>query len=464
MRHLLVLDDETDICNLISDILEDNGYKVTTVSNASAAIEAVKVNNFTAAIVDVWLEGSMLDGLGVLEYLQKHYPSLPVIMISGHGNIELAVTAIKLGAKDWIEKPFNEERLVLTVNRTVELTKLNQENNHLRKRAAVTLKMVGVSTSIISVKAQIEKLSPTNSRVMITGPSGSGKELAARLIHKKSNKANEPFVVYRAYRSQKTDFLEELVGDEHKSGLIDRVNNGVLYIDEVANLTPKAQLILLKLLQRQPIDGLDAAKLAGKDFRILSSTMWSGEKLLAKEFNENLYQRLKVTVLKMPSLSDHKEDIGLLGEYFTEQIAQLTGIRPRSLSEDAVQCLQLYNWPGNVRELKIIIELMALRADIEGAEELNSTHIPNLLNSEQGSKTGGVELDPDLIGMCLREAREQFEKKYLQMQIERANGSISRTAEKIGMERSALHRKLKTLGVIINRGHEAEEDADLVEA
>ncbi|MEO0348199.1 MAG: sigma 54-interacting transcriptional regulator, partial [Pseudomonadota bacterium] len=359
---------------------------------------------------------------------------------------------------------FKIERLLLTINQTIESFKLKQENVQLRKRNALTLKMVGNSAAIGALKSNIEKLAVCNSRVLISGASGSGKELTARLLHKKSSKNLDPFVVYRAYRSAKYNVIEDFFGNSSKSGVFRRVNNGITYIDEISNLTEAAQQLLLRILQQQPIEGVNTEKIFAQDFRVISSTHYTYDQLMEQGFNNNLYQRLKVTTLRTPSLSEHKEDLKQLCEYFIDQIAHLTGIKPRPVAEEVIQMLQLYSWPGNIRELRLITELMSINADIAGLNEISCKCVSSILNNNNNLSSPSIDLNHELVNLSLRDAREQFEKKYLKMQIERCNGSISRTASIIGMERSALHRKLKTLGVAINRHQLVDEEISEMES
>ncbi|UXM93878.1 sigma-54 dependent transcriptional regulator [Bartonella sp. HY329] len=449
---ILVIDDEMDIRELVAGILEDEGHETRMAGDADQALAAINERVPRLIFLDIWLQGSRLDGLSLLDEIKRQYPNLPIVMISGHGNIETAVSAIKRGAYDFIEKPFKADRLVLVAERALETSKLKREVTELRKKVTDTPELLGNSLVINQLRQTIEKIAPTNSRIMITGPSGSGKEMAARMIHALSTRANGPFVTLNAAtitpeRMEIELFGTEMDGGERKIGALEEAHGGILYLDEVADMPRETQNKILRVLTEQKFERVGGNKRVKVDVRIISSTAQNLEGLIAEGlFREDLFHRLAVVPLSVPSLSRHREDIPTLVDFFVKQIASQTGIRPRVISEDAMAVLQAHSWPGNVRQLRNNVErLLILTRDDNNEEPITAEHLP----AEIGDSLPRVPTDNDqhIMALPLREARELFEKQYLVAQINRFGGNISRTAEFVGMERSALHRKLKSLGV-----------------
>jgi len=449
---ILIIDDEADIRDLVAGILSDEGHETRTAAGADEALAALDERMPHLVFLDIWLQGSRLDGLALLEEIKKRHPALPVVMISGHGNIETAVSAIKRGAYDFIEKPFKADRLVLVAERALETLKLKREVVDLRKRSTDIPDFVGQSPMINQLKQTIEKIAPTNSRVMIVGPSGSGKEMTARMIHAMSARSRGPFVVLNAAtitpeRMEIELFGTEMDGGERKIGALEEAHGGTLYLDEVADMPRETQSKILRVLTEQKFERVGGTRKVKVDVRIISSTAQNLEGLMAEgRFREDLYHRLAVVPLSVPPLSRYREDIPLLVTRFVEQIARQSGIKPRRIGDDAMAVLQAHSWPGNVRQLRNAIEHMLILARDERAEEpIAAQKLP--LDVSDSLPRVPSNTDQHIMALPLREAREMFEKEYLIAQINRFGGNISRTAEFVGMERSALHRKLKSLGV-----------------
>lgn len=452
---ILVIDDESDITSLISDILSDEKYAVRTANNSDRALKALADRVPAAIILDIWLQGSELDGLGILEIVQKKYAHVPVIMISGHGNIETAVTAIRMGAYDYIEKPFSSERLLIIVRRALEAAKLRRENQELRKRGANESELIGVSAAINTVRQTVEKVAPTNSRVLITGAPGTGKELIARLLHSRSMRAHASFVVLNAASLTPSRIEVELFGTEdtnpnggaEKLGLLERAHGGTLFIDEVADMHMETQGRLLRALQEQSFERVRGNKRVSVDVRVIAATNKDlQEEIVAGRFREDLYYRLNVVPLRMPSLRERRDDVAALSAHFLKRAADAMGLATRALGEDALTVLQSYNWPGNVRQLRNVMEWLIIMAQVGSNGEITADALPPELIDANISMLR-PELSSDIMSMPLREARETFEKQYLAAQINRFGGNISKTSSFVGMERSALHRKLKMLGI-----------------
>ncbi len=449
---ILVVDDEADIRDLVSGILEDEGHRTRLARDSDEALKAIEDRRPHLVILDIWLQGSRLDGLEVLTVMKRAYPDLPVVIISGHGNIETAVTAIKRGAYDYIEKPFKSDRLVLVTLRALEASQLKREVKELKERSVVSAEMIGKSTAINQLKNNIDRLAPTNSRILIRGSSGTGKELAARVIHQKSHRADGPFVVLNAAAMAPDRVEEELFGTEdrtggpRKVGALEEAHTGTLYIDEVADMPMETQGKILRVLVEQKFIRMGGSQKVSVDTRIVSSTSRDIEREIEEgRFRQDLFHRLNVVPLRVPSLAERRDDIPELIHFFVGQIAQASGLSPRQIGEDAVAVLQAHDWPGNVRELRNNIERLMILA----GGEPNTVITAEMLPEEIGSNVplpvnGGAE---HLMSLPLREAREIFEREYLLAQINRFGGNISRTAEFVGMERSALHRKLRALGV-----------------
>jgi len=449
---ILVVDDEEDIRELVAGILSDEGHETRTAGNSDAALAAIAERVPRLVLLDIWLQGSTLDGLALLDKIKEIHPDLPVVMISGHGTIETAVSAIKRGAYDFIEKPFKADRLILICERALETSKLRREVLDLKKRSGESFDLVGNSAAINHLRQTIERVAPSNSRIMLIGPSGSGKELAARAIHALSSRANSPFVTLNAAsitpeRMEIELFGTESNGGERKVGALEEAHRGTLYLDEVADMPRETQGKILRVLVDQQFERVGGTKRVKVDVRIISSTARDLERMIAESrFREDLYHRLAVVPIPVPPLAERREDIPLLVDHFMRQITSQVGIRPRRLGEDAMAVLQAHDWPGNIRQLRNNIErLMILTRSDDGDAPITA----DLLPSEIGDVMPRVptQSDQHIMALPLREARELFEKEYLLAQINRFGGNISRTAEFIGMERSALHRKLKSLGV-----------------
>lgn len=470
---VLVIDDEVDIRDLISDILKDEGFSSRTAENSTQTFELIAKKVPAAVILDIWLQGSELDGLGILEIIKKQYPSVPVIIISGHGTIETALMAIKMGAYDYLEKPFTHDRILILVKRAFEASKLRRENIDLKSKVIHKTEFIGSSSIITRLKGEIEKLAPTSGRIMIHGSIGSGKELAARLIHKKSKRANGPFLVFSPSSNSVYKIQQELFGNEKKEGLgnifdkrisiLEASHNGTLYIDEVTDLPIPIQNKLLAFLKNQVLVKRNN-KVVQLDIRfITSSTKDLQIEINQGRFMQDLYFRFNVLSLYITNLAERKEDIPLLIRYFVTQLSKFSGLKEREFSNEAVTTLQAYNWPGNVRQLRNVIEwTLIMNPPLSGTlEKIRSDMLPqdvlnNGINISKPDKNNSY-----MMSMPLREAREVFERQYLLAQMNRFNNNISKTSTFVGMERSALHRKLKMLSInAVNKL--IEQDKDLI--
>ena len=452
---ILVIDDESDITTLISDILTDEKYNVRVANNSDRALKSLAERVPAAIILDIWLQGSELDGLGILEIVQKKYSHVPVIMISGHGNIETAVSAIRMGAYDYLEKPFSAERLTIIVRRALEAAKLRNENTELKKRGANESELIGNSAAVNTVRQTVEKVAPTNSRVLITGAPGTGKELIARLIHSRSMRGHASFVVLNAASLTPSRIEAELFGTEdtnpnggaEKLGLLERAHGGTLFIDEVADMHMETQGRLLRALQEQSFERVRGTKRVSVDVRVIAATNKDlQEEITAGRFREDLFYRLNVVPLRMPTLRERRDDIAFLSTHFLKRAADAMGLATRALGEDALAVLQSYNWPGNVRQLRNVMEWLIIMAQVGANGEITADSLPPEL-IDSNITVLRPELSNDIMSMPLREARETFEKQYLAAQINRFGGNISKTSNFVGMELSALHRKLKMLGI-----------------
>ena len=453
---ILIVDDEADIRELVSGILEDEGYQTRLAKDSDEALSAIELRRPTLVILDIWLQGSKLDGLEVLSRIKKQHPDLPVVIISGHGNIETAVAAIKRGAYDYIEKPFKADRLVLITMRALEASKLRRENRELKERSAYGTELIGRSSLMNHLRQGIDKVAPTNSRTMISGPSGAGKELAARVLHAQSIRAAGPVVAVNAIAMApdrvEAEFFgtEETASSPRKVGALEEAHGGTLYIDEIADMPLETQGKLLRVLVEQKFQRVGGGPKVQVDVRVVSSTSRDLEReMTAGRFRQDLFHRLNVVPLKVPGLAERREDIPELVEHFVRQIAMATGLPPRRIGDDAMAVLQSYEWPGNVRQLRNIIERLMIMTGGDPEMVITAAMLPDDISSN-------VPLSPNgsggehLMSLPLRDAREIFEREYLMAQINRFGGNISRTAEFVGMERSALHRKLRALGVNSN--------------
>jgi len=447
---ILIVDDEEDIRELVSGVLEDEGYETRTAANADAALDALAARRPSLVLLDVWLQGSRLDGLEILQEIKKRDPSIPVLMISGHGNIDTAVAAIRMGATDFIEKPFEADRLLHLVARATETERLRRENEVLRAKVGQDEELTGTSSSVNGVRATIKRVASTGSRVLITGPAGVGKEVAARMLHNWSGRSNAPFIIVTAARMDPERVEEELFGVEGSEGLIrpgylEQAHGGTLYFDEVADMPLTTQGKILRVLTDQSFTRVAGQREVKVDVRFISSTATDlTQEIDEKRFREDLYYRLNVVPLSIPPLSDRREDIPALVEHYVARFAAERGVQSPDIASDAMAALQAMEWPGNVRQLRNVIERTMILApnDKVGRIELD------MLPAENTASEGGDQvISHSIMASPLREARENFEREYLRVQIKRFSGNISRTASFIGMERSALHRKLKILGL-----------------
>lgn len=452
MSHdILIIDDEADIRLQISGILSDDGYNTREAENAEVAIETLEQRLPSLVILDIWLQGSRMDGIELLKKIQADYPGLPVIMISGHGTIELAVNAIRLGAYDFIEKPFKADRLLLLIKRAIETAQLKRENTDLRTRFVVSEQLAGTSHAIANINQVIEKVARTNSRVMISGEPGTGKELAARQLHAASARAEGPFVVLNC-ATMKPEYLEEeLFGIEangqRKVGLLEQAHHGTLFLDEVADMPLETQGKIIRTLHEQSFKRLGGSQTVEVDVRVITATNRDLEKEIEEgRFRRDLFYRLNVVSIQMPSLREHREDMPELIEYFLDRCAKSNGVPKRALRDDAMIALQTYHWPGNVRQLKNVIEGLLIMAPGGSQDAITAEMLPPEITGNSPSVLKW-ERGHELMTLPLREAREIFERDYLLAQIHRFSGNVSRTANFVGMERSALHRKLKALDV-----------------
>jgi two-component system nitrogen regulation response regulator NtrX len=454
--EILIVDDEPDIRLLVEAILKDEGFEARSAGNSDEAIAAYRARRPGLVILDVWLQGSKLDGIGILDVLHQESPPVPVVMISGHGTIETAVAAIQRGAYDFIEKPFNSDRLLHVVRRALEAAKLAAENAELRLRAGHDSTLIGEGQGIAALRAGIERVAPTGSRVLISGAPGAGKETVARMIHAKSRRADGPFVALNCAILAPERFETELFGveagvDSHAAprrvGVLERAHGGTLLLDEVSDMPLETQGKFARVLQDQSFERVGGGARVKVDIRVLASTARDlpGE-IAAGRFREDLYYRLAVVPLRVPSLKERREDIPALAANFLTRAAEISGLPARALASDAVAALQAHDWPGNVRQLRNIMDwLMIMRAS-EVSEFFRAEHLPTEL-SAHAPRALAIDPAADLMALPLREARDVFETQYLQAQLLRFGGNISRTANFVGMERSALHRKLKQLGI-----------------
>lgn len=456
MAHdILIVDDEADIRMLIAGVLRDEGFATREAGDSRAALAAVSARRPSLVILDIWLQGSELDGIGILDVLRRDHPNLPVLMISGHGTIETAVQAIKLGAYDFVEKPFKTDRLLVLIERAIEAARLRRENEELRLRTGGSTELVGQSHAIGQIRQAIERVAPTGSRVLVTGPAGAGKEVVARLVHGQSRRADGPFLVLNC-ATMRPDRLEiELFGTEgaegadgrRKVGIFELSHGGTLLLDEVADMPLETQGKIVRALQDQTFERVGGSTRVEVDVRVIASTNrdLTGE-MAAGRFREDLFYRLNVVPIRVPSLRERREDIPLLARHFLVRSSEASGLPARVLGEDALAALQAYEWPGNVRQLRNVMDWLLIMAPGDGREPIRADMLP----AEIGQTTPAVlrwDKAGEIMALPLREAREVFERQYLLAQLTRFGGNISRTAAFVGMERSALHRKLKSLGV-----------------
>jgi two-component system, NtrC family, nitrogen regulation response regulator NtrX len=457
MAHdILVVDDEVDIRMLICGVLEDEGYETRQAANSGEALAAVRGRLPTLLVLDIWLQGSELDGLEILKIVRRETPNLPVVMISGHGNIETAVAAIKIGAYDFIEKPFKSDRLLLVVERAIDAARLKRENEELRLRVGGDEELVGVSHAIVQLRQQIEKIAPTGSRVVIFGAPGSGKEVVARLLHQRSRRARGPFISVNCATLRPERFEIELFGAEagvdgpdspRRIGPFEEAHGGTLFLDEVADMPLETQGKIVRTLQEQTFERVGGSRVE-VDVRVIASTSRDLQaEIAAGRFREDLFYRLAVVPIRLLPLRDRREDIPPLTRHFIQRAADATRLPPREIGDDALAALQAYDWPGNVRQLRNVVDWLLIMAAGDPTEPIRAEMLP----AEVGSEAPAVarwDKGSEIMSLPLREAREVFEREYLLAQVMRFGGNISRTAAFIGMERSALHRKLKSLGLV----------------
>lgn len=446
---ILVVDDELDIRELVSGVLEDEGYEARTAADSDATLEAIAARRPSLVILDVWLQGSRLDGLELLAEIKRRDPSIAVLVISGHGNLDTAVAAIRQGAADFIEKPFQAERLLLMVERATETERLRREVASLRVSAGRDTDLTGSSGAINTVRATLKRVAATGSRVMIVGPAGVGKEVAARLLHGWSQRASSPFVVVSAANMTPERVEEELFGVEEggdlvRPGLLEQAHGGTLFLDEIADMPITTQGRILRVLTDQSFTRVGGTRIVKVDVRVVSATGRDLTLEIAEgRFREDLYYRLNVVPVSIPPLSERREDIPALVEHFVAHYAAERRVSTPEVATDAMVALQSFDWPGNVRQLRNVVERTIILAPGDRIGRIDVDLLPQEVLGDQGAGGGANAI----MGAPLREARETFEREYLKVQIRRFSGNISRTATFIGMERSALHRKLKLLGI-----------------
>jgi two-component system nitrogen regulation response regulator NtrX len=448
---ILIVDDERDIRELVAGVLEDEGYTARTAADSDSALAAIAERRPSLVLLDVWLRGSRLDGLDLLDVIKARDASLPVLVISGHGNLDTAVAAIRRGAVDFIEKPFEAERLVMMVARATETDRLRRENEHLKARVGGDDELNGASSAINAVRATLKRVAATGSRVLITGPAGVGKEVAARLLHNWSTRTDAPFIIASAARMEPERVEEELFGAEEngevtRSGMLERAHGGTLFLDEIADMPLTTQGKILRVLTEQSFARVGGTRTVRVDVRVVSATSRDlAEEIAAGRFREDLFYRLNVVPVHLPPLSDRREDIPALVDHFVARYAADRRVPTPEISADAMAALQAFDWPGNVRQLRNIVERTIILAPGDRLARIEIDLLPPEILQDGGVGPGAA--GSSVMGAPLREARETFEREYLRVQIRRFSGNISRTASFIGMERSALHRKLKILGI-----------------
>ncbi|KIX17219.1 MULTISPECIES: sigma-54 dependent transcriptional regulator [Paracoccus] len=450
MNDILIVDDERDIRELIADILRDEGFDTRMAANSDEAVAALNDREPSLMILDIWLKDSRMDGIDILKQVKRNNPDVPVIIISGHGNIEIAVAAIKQGAYDFIEKPFNIDQLMVVINRAMETARLRRENSSLRRGGDRVADMLGQSAAFKRLRDALDKVARSNGRVMLAGEPGTGKESAARYIHAHSPRASAPFVTVPCATIEPERMEEVLFGRESpergiEPGLLEQAHGGIIYFDEVGDMPMGTQPKILRVLTEQQFVRAGGADKVRVDLRVLSSTNRDlVAEIAAGRFRQELFDRLNVVPIAVPSLADRRDDIAALARHFIEQFHKSQGLTPRDLPEETVAALQSMRWPGNIRQLRNVIERVLILAESHGPI------LPSELEPQGATPDNSdtLSLGPSVTAMALREARELFEREYLVAQINRFGGNISRTAQFVGMERSALHRKLKSLGVV----------------
>ena len=448
MSDILVVDDEKDIRELVADILEDEGHSTRIAWDSDSAFGEINANPPALVILDIWLKGSKLDGIDILKSIHRDNPDIPVVIISGHGNVEIAVAAIKQGAYDFIEKPFNIDQLMVVISRALEASRLRSENSALRGGDSKSVDMIGRSNTFKSLKTQLEKVSQANSRVMLTGPAGAGKEIAARFIHCSGARANAPFITVNSASIEPEMMEEVLFGREsvergHEPGLFERAHGGILFFDEVADMPYVTQSKILRVLVEQNFKRVGGQDVVRVDVRVISATNRDLlEEIKNGKFREELFHRINVVPIEVPELEARRSDIPELCTHFIKDLNASQGLPVREMSDEALARLEVMTWPGNIRQLRNTIERVLILGPESGA-----IHVSELPGGAEESGGEQLSLGASFAGYSLREAREMFEREYLISQIDRFGGNISKTAQFVGMERSALHRKLKSLNV-----------------
>jgi two-component system nitrogen regulation response regulator NtrX len=454
---ILIVDDEADIRLLLAGVLKDEGYETREAADSTGALEAIARRRPSLVLLDIWLQGSALDGMQLLSLVKRDHPNLPVVMISGHGNVETAVAAIKEGAYDFIEKPFKADRLLLVIARAIEAMRLKRENDELRQRSGSDAELIGNCSIVAQLRQAIERVAPTGSRVLITGPAGSGKEVAARMLHRLSRRIDGPFVALNCATMHPDRLETELFGHEEsdergpaKIGTLEQAHGGTLLLDEVSDKPIETQGKIVRVLQEQTFNRVGGNRRVEVDVRVIASTNRDlAQEIVQGRFRQDLYYRLNVVPLRVPSLKERREDIPLLAQFLMGRAAELSGVPARRFGEDALAVLQTYDWPGNVRQLRNVIDWLLIMAPGDHNEPIVARMMPPEIAGET-SATLGAFGNGEIMSLPLREARELFERHYLDAQVARFGGNISRTAAFIGMERSALHRKLRALGIVTN--------------
>lgn len=462
--EILIVDDEADIRKLVQGILQDEGYQARLAANAAEAYKHIEAKVPSLVVLDIWLQGSEHDGMQILEKIKQQYPHMPVVMISGHGTIETAVAAIKKGAYDFIEKPFKSDRLLLMIQRALEAAGLRRENEALRKRTEGPVSLVGESPVAQNLLQLIERAAPTNSRILLTGDAGTGKDVAARVVHRLSKRADKPFMVLSCATLHPERLEAELFGTAgEKVGVLEQAHEGTLLLDEVADMPLETQGKIVRVLQEQRFQKVGDDKFIEVDVRILASSNRNLEESIGNgDFRQDLYYRLNVVPIHIPPLKDRRQDIPALVNYFVDALNKNSGLPARNFSTEALAVMQGYDWPGNVRQLRNVVEWVLIMNGATAEQDVHAEHLPPEITGKgifPGSASGGGESHRSLMDLSLRDAREAFEREYLQSQVSRFGGNISKTAQFVGMERSALHRKLKSLEILAGEKDSNEDES-----